>query len=47
MKRAVIDAIEDAGKQRIIIGSTSEIHPDVKIENALAMYDTAHGYALY
>jgi len=46
IRGAVAKAIEDAGKQRIIIGSTSEIHPGVKVENALAMYETARNYAL-
>ncbi|MBI2437589.1 MAG: hypothetical protein HYV36_02085, partial [Lentisphaerae bacterium] len=46
VKKAVISAIEDAGRQRIIIGSTSGIHPDVKIHNALAMYATARNYNL-
>ena len=46
VREAVIEAIEDAGRRKIIIGSTSEIHPDVKVENALAMYDTARTYPL-
>jgi uroporphyrinogen-III decarboxylase len=46
VKQAVVKAIEDAGKRKIIIGSTSEIHPQVKVENALAMYETARAYRL-
>ena len=44
--QAVEQAIEDAGKRKIIIGSTSEIHPSVKVENAMAMYETARNYPL-
>jgi len=46
VRETVIRAIEDAGRRKIIIGSTSGIHPDVKIENALAMYETARSYVL-
>ncbi len=46
VKQAVIRAIEDAGGKKIIIGSTSEIHPEVKVENALAMYEAARDYRL-
>jgi hypothetical protein len=46
VRSAVVKAIEDAGARKIIIGSTSEVHPAVKVENALAMYDTARSYAL-
>ena len=44
--QAVVRAIEDAGKRKIIIGSTSEIHPSVTVENALVMYETARNYPL-
>ena len=46
VRQAVIKAIEDAERRKIIIGSTSEIHPGVKVGNALAMYETARNYAL-
>lgn len=46
VRDAVARAIEDAGRRKIIIGSTSEIHPGVKVGNALAMYETARGYPL-
>ena len=46
VKQAVIDAIEDAGCRKIIIGSTSEIHPGVNVENAMTMYETARTYPL-
>ena len=46
VKQAVIRAIEDAGGKKIIIGSTLEIHPEVKGENVLAMYETAGNYRL-
>jgi uroporphyrinogen-III decarboxylase len=39
-------AIEDSGGARTLIGSTSEIHPEITVENALAMYDTARNYTL-
>ena len=41
VRMAVKQAIDDAGGRKIIIGSTSEIHPNVKVENALAMYEAA------
>jgi len=44
--RATIKAIEDAEKRKILIGSTSEIHPNVPIKNAMAMYETARSYRL-
>jgi len=46
IKQAVIKAIEDADKRKIIIGSTSEIHPKVNIKNAITMYETARNYKL-
>ncbi len=44
IRQATIKAIEDAGKKKILIGSTSEIHPNVPVENALAMYDAARSF---
>jgi len=44
VRSAVIKAIDDAGARKIIIGSTSEIHPAVKVENALAMYEAARNF---
>jgi len=46
IKNTVIKAIEDAGRKKIIIGSTSEIHPGVNFKNALVMYETARNYKL-
>jgi uroporphyrinogen-III decarboxylase len=46
IREAVIKAIEDAGKKRIIIGSTSVIHSGIPIKNAMAMFETARSYAL-
>ena len=46
IRQATIKAIEDAGKKKILIGSTSEIHPNVPVENALAMYDAARDYEI-
>lgn len=44
VRRAVRVAIEGANGYKIIIGSTSEIHPTVRVENALAMYAAAREY---
>lgn len=46
VREAVIRAIEDAGGRKMIIGSTSEIHPAVNIRNAVTMYETARNYPL-
>lgn len=46
VRKAVIKAIEDADRRKIIIGSTSDIHPEVPVRNALAMFETAHTYPL-
>ena len=46
VRATVQKAIEDAGERGIIIGSTSEIHPNVKVENALAMYETSRDHKL-
>ena len=45
VRQATKKAIEDSGGARTLIGSTSEIHPEIKIENALAMYEVASGYS--
>ena len=46
VRLAVREAIEGAGRSRIVIGSTSEIHPDVPPRNARAMYEEARSYPL-
>jgi hypothetical protein len=46
VRAATVKAIEDSGAARTLIGSTSEIHPDISVENALAMYDVARNYWL-
>jgi len=46
VRRKTLEAIEDSGGARTLIGSTSEIHPEIKVENALAMYDIARNYWL-
>ena len=46
IKEATLKAIEDSGGARTLIGSTSEIHPEIKLENALMMYETARNYWL-
>ena len=44
--QATKKAIEDSGGVKILIGSTSEIHPEIKVANALALYETARNYTL-
>ena len=46
VKNAVIKAIKDAGEKKVLVGSTSEIHPEVNYKNAIAMYETARNYVL-
>ncbi len=46
VKDAVVKAIEDAGKKKILIGSTSEIHPRVNFKNAIVMYETARNFPI-
>lgn len=44
VKNATLKAINDTEGKKIIIGSTSEIHPNVLIDNALAMFKAARDY---
>ena len=46
VRKATIKAIEDAKAYKILIGSTSEVHPNVPVENALAMYEAARRYVI-
>jgi hypothetical protein len=46
IREAVVKSIEDAGRRKILVGSTSEIHPEVNFRNAVAMYETARNYRL-
>ena len=46
VKKMTMKAIEDSGGARTLIGSTSEIHPEIKVENALAMYEVASSHRL-
>jgi uroporphyrinogen decarboxylase len=46
IRDTVVKAIEDADRKKVFIGSTSEIHPEVKVENAVTMYRTARNYKL-
>lgn len=46
VKKATSGAIEDSGGAKTLIGSTSEIHPEIRVENALAMYEMAKNYTL-
>ncbi|MBM3701103.1 MAG: hypothetical protein FJW68_09365 [Actinobacteria bacterium] len=43
---AVIKAIEDSERKKILIGSTSEVHPNVNFKNAVAMYEAARSFKL-
>ena len=47
--RAVVrKTIDEAGAQgRLWLGSTTEIHPAVKLENVLAMWDEVENYGYY
>jgi len=46
VREACRKAIDDAGGVGYFIGSTTELHPAVKLENALAMVETAHTYTI-
>jgi hypothetical protein len=46
VRAVTLQAIEDSGGARTLVGSTSEIHPEIRVENALAMYETARSYRL-
>ena len=36
--------LEDCGGKRVLTGSTSEIHPGISVENAMAMYNVFRNY---
>jgi hypothetical protein len=44
VREACRKAIDDAGGVGYFLGSTTELHPAVKMENVLAMVETAHTY---
>jgi len=46
VRSKTLQAIEDSGGAKTLIGSTSEIHPEIGVENALAMYDVARNHRL-
>ena len=46
VRKACRKAIKDSGGKRTILGSTSEIHPSVPVENAIAMYEEFGSYIL-
>lgn len=46
IKEATLKAIDDSGGAKTLIGSTSEIHPKIKLKNALILYETARNYTL-
>ena len=37
-------ALRDSRGERVLLGSTSEIHPEIPVENALTMYDIFRNY---
>ena len=41
IKQATLKALKDSGGAKTLIGSTSEIHPEIKVENAAMMYEIA------
>lgn len=48
VRAAVRKTIDDAGREgRLWLGSSTEIHPGVKLENALAMWDEIERYGYY
>ncbi len=36
--------IDDCGGKRVLLGSTSEIHPEISVENAMTMYEIFKNY---
>ncbi|MCL5772604.1 MAG: hypothetical protein M1479_10105 [Actinobacteria bacterium] len=46
VRRATLKSIKDANGKKILIGSSSEVHPNIPIENAMAMYEAARSYKL-
>ncbi|MCL5986206.1 MAG: uroporphyrinogen decarboxylase family protein [Actinobacteria bacterium] len=46
IKEATIKAIKASGGKRLIMGSSSEIHPEIPVANAMAMYKTTINYKL-
>ncbi len=48
VRAAVRQTIDDAGREgRLWLGSSTELHPAVKLENALAMWDEMERYGYY
>jgi uroporphyrinogen decarboxylase len=48
VRAAVRQTIDEAGREgRLWLGSSTEIHPGVKLENALAMWDEIERYGYY
>ena len=45
VREACRKAIDDTGGVGYFIGSTTELHPAVKMENVLAMVETAHAFS--
>jgi len=36
--------LEDCGGKKVLTGSTSEIHPEISVENAMTMYNIFRNY---
>ncbi len=46
IEKATKKAIEDSGGAKTLMGSTSEIHPEIPVDNAIAMYNIARNHRL-
>jgi len=46
IRKATEKAIKDSGGAKTLIGSTSEIHPNIPVENALAIYEVVKNHML-
>jgi uroporphyrinogen decarboxylase len=44
IEKASWQLIEDAQDRRVFLGSSSEIHPGIPVEHAMAMYDILDSY---
>ncbi len=44
IRKASWQLVKDANNERIFLGSSSEIHPEIPVENAMAMYDILCNY---
>lgn len=44
IRKASWQLVKDANNERVFLGSSSEIHPEIPVENAMAMYDILCNY---